>query len=252
MPPAQPFRSSRTADFEAEQYISQSHNINPGPPLGPSRPAPQALERASTTATLRRRERHDGERLANGLPARGRHRRQRRYQHLADDERPDRRQNLHSEFFGQGDAGTGLGGATRSPFPSNSTLTIGGSTVLSPGTSSYTTYSTTFVATSSSMPLRFFDVGSPASIRSRGSTTSSWASPRRRRPTSSRTAASRRFLSAPTRTTPTLQAPAGRSRAGTGRAGTGIDRGNLYGCPNAPAYEGSQNAFLQGPAKEMG
>ena len=44
-----------------------------------------------------------------------------------------------------------------------STLSIGGSTVLTPAVAaSYTTYSTTFVATSSSMPLRFFDAGNVA------------------------------------------------------------------------------------------
>jgi hypothetical protein len=34
--------------------------------------------------------------------------------------------------------------------------------------------------------------------------------------------------------------------------GSGIDRGNAYGCPNAPAYQGSQSAFLQGAGQGNG
>jgi lysophospholipase L1-like esterase len=135
----------------------------------------------------------------------------------------------------------------------NSTLSIGGSTSLSaPATSAYTTYSTTFVATSSSMPLRFFDAGNVVAQKV------TWIDDVKlglSTPAGSNLVANGTFdTTSFTNNTHNVN-PSGtgwRFTPGGTSAGSGIDRGNPYGSPNAAAYEGSQYAFLQGRGEGSG
>jgi lysophospholipase L1-like esterase len=136
-----------------------------------------------------------------------------------------------------------------------SVLTIGGSTLLTPAVAAgYTNYSTTFVATSSSLPLRFFDAGNVAVQKV------TWidgvklgiATPAGENLVSNGTFEANSYNN----NTHNIN-PAGtgwRFTSGAPGAGSGIDRGNPYGtvATNASAYEGSQYAFLQGRGEGNG
>jgi lysophospholipase L1-like esterase len=137
----------------------------------------------------------------------------------------------------------------------NSTLSFSGSTLLAPAASSnYTTYSTTFVATSSSMPLRFFDAGNVAVQKV------TWidgvklgiATPAGSNLVSNGTFEATSFGNNTHNVSPT--GTGWRFTAGGTTTGSGIDRGNPYGTSvtNASAYEGSQFAFLQGRGEGNG
>jgi lysophospholipase L1-like esterase len=134
----------------------------------------------------------------------------------------------------------------------NSTLSIGGSTVLSPiASTNYTTYSTAFVATSSSMPLRFFDAGNVDFQKV------TWIDDVKlglATPAGSNLVANGTFETTPLNNGHNVN-PSGtgwRFTASGTTSGSGIDRGNPYGSPNAAAYEGSQYAFLQGRGEGSG
>ncbi len=158
-------------------------------------------------------------------------------------------------FAAKGIAGAGLGGAD--PFSvsiNGSTLNIGGSTTLSPAASStYTTYSTTFVATASSMPLRFFDAGNASSTKV------SWIDNVKlgiSTPAGSNLVANGAFENVVYGNNTHNTNPSGAgwtfSAGSTTGIGSGIDRGNLYGSPNAAAFEGSQYGFIQGAGEGDG
>jgi lysophospholipase L1-like esterase len=135
----------------------------------------------------------------------------------------------------------------------SSTLSIGGSTVLSPAANSnYTAYSTSFVATASSMPLRFFDAGNVAVQKV------TWIDDVKlgiSTPAGSNLVTNGTFETASFGNNTHTVNPSGtgwRFAAGGTTAGSGIDRGNPYGSPNAAAYEGAQYAFLQGRGEGNG
>jgi lysophospholipase L1-like esterase len=135
----------------------------------------------------------------------------------------------------------------------NSTLNIGGSTSLSPvATSTYTTYSTSFVATSLSMPLRFADAGNVAVTKV------TWIDDVKlglATPAGSNLVTNGTFEATSYANNTHNVNPSGTgwrfTAAGTS-SGSGIDRGNPYGSTNATAYEGSQYAFLQGRGEGSG
>jgi lysophospholipase L1-like esterase len=131
-----------------------------------------------------------------------------------------------------------------------SPLSFGGSTVLTPAVSAdYTNFSTTFVATSSSMPLRFFDAGNVPVTKvswvdniKLGVVTSSSAT------LVSNGSFEQASYAADSHNVNPSNA-GWRFTAGGTTTGSGIDCGNPYGaaaCPNATTFDGSQHAFLQG------
>ena len=135
----------------------------------------------------------------------------------------------------------------------NSAINIGGSTTLGPAAASnYTTYSTTFVATASSMPLRFFDAGNVAVTKV------TWIDDVKLglvTPAGSNLVTNGTFEATSYSNNSHNVAPSGtgwRFTAGGTTAGSGIDRGNPYGSTNAAAYEGLQYAFLQGRGEGTG
>ncbi len=135
----------------------------------------------------------------------------------------------------------------------SSTLSIGGSTTLSPAAASnYTTYSTTFVATAPSMPLRFYDGGNIAVTKV------TWIDDVKlglATPAGSNLVTNGTFEATTYSNNTHNVAPTGTgwqfTASGT-TAGSGIDRGNPYGSTNAVPYEGSQYAFLQGCGEGSG
>jgi lysophospholipase L1-like esterase len=134
-----------------------------------------------------------------------------------------------------------------------STASFSGSMVLTPAIStSYTTYTTSFVATSSSMPLRFFDAGNIAV----GKLT--WIDEVKlgiSTPTGSNLVTNGTFEATSFSSGTHNINPSGtgwRFTSGATGAGSGIDRGNPYGSTNAAAYAGSQYAFLQGAGEGHG
>jgi lysophospholipase L1-like esterase len=135
----------------------------------------------------------------------------------------------------------------------NSTLSIGGNTVLTPAAASnYTTYSTSFVATASSMPLRFFDAGNVVVTKV------TWIDDVKlglSTPAGSNLVTNGTFETTSFSNNTHNVNPSGtgwRFTPGGTTAGSGIDRGNPYGSPNAAAYEGAQYAFLQGRGEGSG
>jgi lysophospholipase L1-like esterase len=149
-----------------------------------------------------------------------------------------------------------IGSSGADPFSvsiGGSTATFAGSTVLTPAvSSSYTTYSTSFVATSSSMSLRFFDAGNVATGKL------SWIDGVK---LGISTPAASNLVKNGTFETTTFNSgthninPSGaswRCTSGATGAGSGIDCGNPYGSPNASPYEGTQYAFLQGAGEGKG
>jgi hypothetical protein len=135
----------------------------------------------------------------------------------------------------------------------NSTLNIGGNTVLTPtATANYTAYSTTFIATSSSMPIRFFDAGNVAVQKV------TWIDGVKlgiATPAGSNLVTNGTFEANAYGNNTHNVNPSGtgwRFTPGGTTAGSGIDRGNPYGSANASAYEGLQYAFLQGRGEGNG
>jgi MYXO-CTERM domain-containing protein len=137
-----------------------------------------------------------------------------------------------------------------------STLSFSGSTLLTPAVSTnYTNYTTTFVATSSSMPLRFFDAGNVPVTKV------SWVDAIKLgvvTPGSANLVSNGSFEQTGCAADSHNVNPSGagwRFTASGTTAGSGIDRGNPYGaaaCPNAVTFDGSQHAFLQGRGEGNG
>jgi lysophospholipase L1-like esterase len=135
----------------------------------------------------------------------------------------------------------------------SSTVDFGGGTVLSPAaTTNYTSYNTTFMATSPTMPLRFFDRGNVAvgQVTWIDSVKLGLATPAAANLVTNGTFEANGFGDNTHNVNPS--GTGWRFTAGGTAAGSGIDRGNPYGVANASAYEGSQYAFLQGRGEGNG
>jgi lysophospholipase L1-like esterase len=129
-------------------------------------------------------------------------------------------------------------------------LKFGGSTLLSPAVAaSYTSYNTTFTATSSTMNLRFYDAGNVVTGKV------SWIDNVKLgivTPASENLVVNGSFEATSYANNTHNINPSGTSwrfTPSTAGAGSGIDRGNPYGAtdaPNGASFDGSQYAFLQG------